>query len=210
MTLTEPSTALFRPRPVLDDVLHSDGRRIVKRIATTFQRLYRDGRLTPALLSGLDDFIRTVARAEGVATEDRHESTAKLISPAYEGMPLAQTWNGWSAPSDSRLKARREADWITARIPPELRDLFDMIVAEEIGTLTGEPLTLQQIDERRGYLHKQAPASAGTQVYDLLAMIGQLRRDFLNEQRRGNTTPNSREKMQKRQIALEQIAVHLI
>ena len=125
-------------------------------------------------------------------------------------MPQSTYWSGYRVPSDRQLKAQREADWITARIPPELREIFDAIVADELGTLTCEPLTLQQIGERRGYLHKQAPASAGTQVYDLLAVIGQLRRDFLNEQRRGNTTPNSREKCKKRQIMLEQIAVHLI
>ena len=80
--------------------------------------------------------------------------------------------------------------WVAEHMPPELRDLFWMCFNEELGAQTEKVLTLTQLGERRGYQSKkQASASGGTQVHDMLAVVAQLRREYLAWEQNGRVHP---------------------
>ena len=79
-------------------------------------------------------------------------------------------------------------------MPPELVDIFWMAFLEELGAQTNKRLTLTQLGEQRGYQSKkQASASGGTQVFDMLAMAAQLRREFLVLERKKTNGQSKRE-----------------
>ncbi len=63
-------------------------------------------------------------------------------------------------------------------MPDELVDVFWQCLREEIGPQASKSVTLKELGERRGYLHKQAPASGGTQVFDMLAVARKMREKF--------------------------------
>ena len=79
-------------------------------------------------------------------------------------------------------------------MPPELVDIFWMAFLEELGAQTNRRLTLTQLGEQRGYQSKkQASASGGTRVFDMLAMAAQLRREFLVLERKKTNGQSKRE-----------------
>ena len=182
-------------RKTTDEIIDTEGhRRLVERKKTICGSLYKAGRLPPHLLSALDDFVGAVADAMGVATRDFDHSTARLIS-SYDGISVQAHAFGSRTLSDRQINANTQVRWILERIPPEMQNLLAMIVEEEVGLLAEKPLTLAQLGEQRGYNHKQASASGSTQVFDVLSVLAQLRRDFLrahpkNPKKGNRKTPN--------------------
>lgn len=154
------------------EVLHTDGRsRTVKRVNTTASKMMTSGKLPRDLYNQLTAFARVVARALGAAVDDGDDSTSRLTAQ-YDGMPGGA--HGSKTPSDSILDARTALREIGRLIPPELQAVFVQIVGEEVGSFMGKPKTLDQLGDARGYHHKQASASGGTQVYDVIALIAHL------------------------------------
>lgn len=155
------------------EVMTTNGRsHTASRILTTAQKMVNSGKLPKEMKNALDAFAFVAARAAGVAVDDSDDSTSRLTAQ-YDGGPGGGSF-GSKTPSDKILDARTELREIGKLIPPELRETFVQIVGEEVGSLLDEPMSLEQIGQRRGYLHKQASASGGTQVYDVIALIAHL------------------------------------
>jgi hypothetical protein len=157
---------------VKSEVIHEGGRsRTVHKVKTTAQKLMESGKLSKDLKNQLDAFSMVVARALGAAVDDGEDSTSRLTAQ-YEGMSGGAF--GSKTLSDKVIDARTELREIGRLIPPEMQEVFVQVVGEEVGSLIGKPKTLDQLGEMRGYLHKQASASGGTQVYDVVALIAHL------------------------------------
>lgn len=151
------------------ETIVTDGRtHTVKRVQTTASKLMNSGKLPRDLYNQLRAFSELVAQALGVAVHDGEDSTSRLISQ-YEGISGGSF--GSRTPRDSVIDARTELREIGQLIPPQLQEVFVMIVGEEVGSLMSKPKTLDQIGEARGYHHKQASASGGTQVHDVVALV---------------------------------------
>jgi hypothetical protein len=149
-------------------------------------------------VSAFDGLVEREAQSRGIAVHDRDRSTAKLIAHCYDGMPattgvaLSESIFGqptWQSPKTFQLEAGEEVRWVAKRLPAEMRGLFRMCLEEELGAQTAH-LTLTQLGQRRGYQSlKQASASGGTQVFDLLAVVAQLRREFLASKQKEKVHP---------------------
>ena len=178
-------------RPTYDHLVEEAGRkRIVQRTATTCGRLYKSRQLPTHLMIAFDEVAKAAAEALGAATEDRQASTACLIS-RYDGMPIDGTQFGSRSPPVKQLDGQRQVNWIRGRLPPEFVSLFDGLLKEEAGVQSGKALSLTELGQHRGYQSvKQASASGGTQVYDLLVIVAHLRREYLERERGGRVHPN--------------------
>ena len=151
------------------EVMTANGRsHTVQKIKTTAQRLMEDGHLPRDLKYALDEFAMVVARATGAAVDEGDDSTNRMTASYGDG---GGGEFGSKTPSDKVLDARRILREIGTLIPPELRDLFIQLVAEEVGSLVGAPLTLEQIGERRGFDGIEAHSAGAAQVYDVIAML---------------------------------------
>jgi hypothetical protein len=177
-----------------DEVLEIDGhRRLVRRRATACSDLYRRGKIAPRLMTAFDEVVKAGAQALGAATEDHHRSTSKLIS-GYDGMALTGSTAlieriggqpSWFSPHDSQLEATRLLKHVLDRLPPEMRDVFEACLREEIGAQTEKALTLTELGQQRGYLHKQASAAGGVVVADMVAIVAHAWREY-SAMRTGN------------------------
>jgi len=188
-------------RPISEELVQTDGQwRLVKRRPTTCGRLFRSGQVSAVLMTAFDGLVESTARARGIAVDDKDHASAKFISHCYDGMPasngtaLSESLFGqptWPSTNPYALDAGEEVRWVAKRIPPEMRDLFCMCIEEELGAQSAY-LTLTELGQRRGYQStKQASASGGTQVFDMLAVVAQLRREFLASKRKGEVHPKS-------------------
>lgn len=180
-------------RRTVHEVIETGGRRrVVERRSTTCSRLYRNKRLTPDLMVVLDAIVRSEAEARGVATRDGDDSTAKLISGVYNGMPTQAHTYGSRTLSKRQLDAGKETAWIKKFVPEEQRDLCEMIISEELGVLEGKPPTLAQFGGQWGYGQKQqASASGGTQIQALLCWLKHFRREYLRMHRNNPDAPRN-------------------
>jgi hypothetical protein len=188
-------------------VMSTDGRtHTVKRVKTTASKMVETGKLPRDLYTQLAAFAAIVARALGAAVEDGQDSTSRLTAQ-YEGVPGGTF--GSKTLSDSVIDARTELREIGRLIPPEMQECFVQVVGEEVGSLLGKPLTLDQLGEKRGYHNKQASASGGTQVYDVVALLthlaklrGTLSRENINAVRQ-NAAEGRKSLSSQRLIAAE-------
>jgi hypothetical protein len=159
---------------IKSETIVTEGRtHTVKKVQTTASKLVNSGKLSKDLYNQLTGFAQLVAQALGVAVHDGEDSTARQISQYADA-------GGGSFGSrtlkDSIIDARTELREIGQLIPPQLQEVFVQIVGEEVGSLMSKPMTLDQIGEMRGYHHKQASASGGTQVFDVVALVCHLAR----------------------------------
>jgi hypothetical protein len=168
-----------------DELVQFEGQwRLVQRKTTTCGRLFKTKQIPARLMSALDKLVESAARALGVAIYETDDATAKGISRAYDGMPSHNSY-GPRSPSVRQIEGAPDVKYVADRMPPEMRDVFWQCFNEELGAQTERPFTLTQLGEQRGYQSKkQASASGGTMVYDMLANVAQFRRDYLSLDRK--------------------------
>jgi hypothetical protein len=157
-------------------VVETEGhRREVKKIKTTVSKLEKDGRITRGLAQYLYLFAQLVAAGTGAATDDRQDSTNRLTG-SYEGYTSAGGFQS-KTPSDIQLYGLHALQEMKNRIPPELIDIFNQIIDEEVEGHSPIRKTLSEIGDKLGYKHKQASPSGAALVYATVCLIAHFMRE---------------------------------
>ncbi len=88
-----------------EEVVQVDGLwLLVQRKSTTCGQLFKSKRIPASLMSSFDRLVESAARALGVAIDEGDDSTSRLISRAYDGMPRDKFY-GPRTPSIRQSKA---------------------------------------------------------------------------------------------------------
>lgn len=158
-------------------VMIEDGKekRVVKKIATTCDKMLENGTLPKQLKQALDMFAMMLGDGQGAATDSGHDSSNRLTcgyEPASSGGGF-----GSKTPSDRQLQGLRAEKLMKERVPTELMQTYLQLIGEEIGNMKVPRRTLAQIGEDNGFRYKQASAAGAMEVRAVCALIAHFIRD---------------------------------
>ena len=137
-----------------------------RRLTTQAERVMKRERLPTHLYQALQVYVRWAAAAQGVI-----EGTSARLIASWSGGGGGGGF-GSRTPSHMTLEGAKVVQAVKGAIPAELMALFEEIVAEEMGALSGRPRGLTDFGRDIGYQQmQQATASGQQQLYDLCAII---------------------------------------
>jgi hypothetical protein len=158
-------------------VMIEDGkeRRVVKKIATTCDKMLENGTLPKNLKQALDMFAMLLGDGLGASTDGMQDSSNRLTC-GYEPMSTGGGF-GSKTPSDRQLEGLKAEKLMLVRVPAELMQTYLQIIGEEIGNMKVPRRTLAQIGEDNGFRYKQASSAGAMEVRAVCSLIAHFIRD---------------------------------